>query len=119
MRLKSLAAGLVAVGVLMAQGAVATNSAVSGVVKDKVTGQPLANYTVSTWINASYIGDNMLQTQATRNVQATTDPRGDTSSSICRRASTALRRTTRSTSGPHPPGISRLPGWILRASTFW
>ncbi|MGD0870473.1 MAG: carboxypeptidase regulatory-like domain-containing protein [Bryobacteraceae bacterium] len=76
MRSKMLATGLVAVGALMAQGTVPTNSAVSGVVKDRTTGQPLANYTVSTWSGATYIGDTMIQTQATKNVQATTDSSG-------------------------------------------
>ena len=44
---KLLACSILTAGVLAAQTAI-TNASVSGMVKDKVTGRPLANYTVST-----------------------------------------------------------------------
>jgi hypothetical protein len=74
MSARILAIGLAA-GALMAQST-ATNSAVSGVVKDRATGQPLANYTVSTSINVTYVGDTVIQTRATKDVTSITDSSG-------------------------------------------
>jgi protocatechuate 3,4-dioxygenase beta subunit len=56
--------GVLTAGILAAQTA-ATNAAVSGVVKDKVSGRPLANYTVSTWLRGQQ-----------KDVASTTDPSG-------------------------------------------
>ena len=51
------------------------NFAVSGVVKD-TTGQPLANYSVSTEVNATWVNDTIVQSRDTRSVQSTTDAQG-------------------------------------------
>lgn len=64
-----------AAGALAAQTGV-TNASVSGMVKDKTTGQPLANYTVSTFVNARWVGDMILQSGNTKNVTSTTDSSG-------------------------------------------
>ena len=61
---------------LLAAQTAATNASVSGVVKDKITGQPLANYTVSTFVNATWVGNTILQTSRTKNVTSTTDSSG-------------------------------------------
>jgi len=45
-------------------------------VKDKITGQPLANYTVSTSVNATWVGDTVLQSSNTKEVKSTTDSSG-------------------------------------------
>jgi hypothetical protein len=60
---------------LAAQTAV-TNASVSGVVKDKITGQPLTNYTVSTFVNATWVGNTILQTSRTKDVASTSDSSG-------------------------------------------
>ena len=70
-----LAFSALAAGVMAAQTAV-TNASVSGVVKDKITGQPLANYTVSTSVNVTWVGDAVLQSSSTRDVTSTTDSSG-------------------------------------------
>jgi protocatechuate 3,4-dioxygenase beta subunit len=57
------------------QTAVATSS-VSGVVKDAVTGQPLRDYTVSTQVNATWVGNMILTNAKTREVSSTTDQQG-------------------------------------------
>lgn len=57
------------------QTAVATSS-VSGVVKDAVTGQPLRDYTVSTQVNATWLGNTILMNAKTREAIATTDEQG-------------------------------------------
>ena len=75
MRWKTLVIALGAAGAVMAQTA-ATNSAVSGVVKDRATRQPLANYNVSTSINVTWIGDMVVQSKSTKDVKATTDSSG-------------------------------------------
>ncbi len=70
-----LALGALTAGVLAAQTGV-TNASVSGVVKDKVTGQPLANYTVSTFVNVRWVGDTIMQNKNTKDVTANTDSSG-------------------------------------------
>jgi hypothetical protein len=75
MRRKILILGALAAGTLAAQTGV-TNASVSGVVKDKITGQPLANYTVSTSVNATWVGDTVLQSSNTKEVKSTTDSSG-------------------------------------------
>jgi hypothetical protein len=67
--------GALTAGVLAAQTGI-TNASVSGVVKDKVTGQPLANYTVSTFVNVRWVGDTVMQNKNTKNVTSTTDSSG-------------------------------------------
>ena len=57
------------------QTAVATSS-VSGVVKDAVTRQPLRDYTVSTQVNATWVGNMILMNASTREVSSTTDQQG-------------------------------------------
>lgn len=57
------------------QTAVAALS-VSGVVKDAVTGQPLRDYTVSTNVNATWVGNMILMNASTREVSSTTDQQG-------------------------------------------
>jgi len=70
-----LAFGALAAATLAAQTNI-PNAAVSGVVKDKITGQPLANYTVSTFVNVTWIGDMVLQSSNTRQASSTTDSSG-------------------------------------------
>lgn len=79
MRAKLLMIAVVVARTLLAQATpamVATNSAVSGVVKDQTTGQPLANYTVSTSINVTWVGNTVIQNKSTKDVNATTDSSG-------------------------------------------
>ena len=57
------------------QTAIATAS-VSGVVKDAVTRQPLRDYTVSTQVNATWVGNTILMNASTREVSSTTDQQG-------------------------------------------
>ena len=57
------------------QTAVETSS-VSGVVKDAVTGEPLRDYTVSTQVNATWVGNTILTNAKTREAIATTDQQG-------------------------------------------
>lgn len=54
----------------------AATASVSGVVKDAVTGQPLRDYTVSTNVNATWVGNTILMNSSTREVSATTDQQG-------------------------------------------
>ena len=51
------------------------NSAVSGIVKD-TTGHPLANYSVSTDVNATWVDDTIVPSRETRSVESTTDAQG-------------------------------------------
>jgi hypothetical protein len=55
---------------------VPVNSSVSGVVKDAVTGQLLADYTVSTYVNATWVGGTILMSSSAREMMATTDQQG-------------------------------------------
>src|SRR4051794_12330538 len=50
--------------------------AVSGMVKDSVTGRPLSGYNVSTDVNVTWVGNTVVQSAKTRTVQATTDATG-------------------------------------------
>jgi hypothetical protein len=72
---KILVLGSLAAAVLTAQTAITTAS-VSGVVRDKTNGQPLARYIVSTYINASWIGGSVISNAATKEVKSTTDASG-------------------------------------------
>jgi len=54
----------------------AANSAVSGTVRDKVNGKPIANVTVATWTGVTYMGNTMIQSRAAKQVKATTDESG-------------------------------------------
>src|SRR5258708_7846652 len=54
----------------------AVNASVSGVVKDASTGMPLANYTVSTNVNATWVDNTILMRPETKEVNSTTDDRG-------------------------------------------
>ena len=68
---------VLASGAAAAQQTAATqNASISGVVKDKITGKPLANYAVSTYTNSTWVGDTIFQSAATRQVQSTTDSSG-------------------------------------------
>ena len=53
----------------------AANAAVSGVVKDFGTGQPLANYNVSTYVDVTWIGDTLVVGQG-KQVKSVTDDKG-------------------------------------------
>ena len=75
MTTKILASMALAAGALAAQTGI-TNASVSGVVKDRVTGKPLANYTVSTSMNVTWVGDTVVQSKATKDVSSTTDSSG-------------------------------------------
>jgi hypothetical protein len=64
---------------LLAAGAVAQeqrNAIVTGVVVDSVAGRPLANYSVSTSVNVTYVGDVVQQSPQQRTVNSTTDEQG-------------------------------------------
>lgn len=52
------------------------NASVSGIVKDAATGQPLADYLISTSVNATWSGDTIFTNPNTRQVQSTTDEQG-------------------------------------------
>jgi len=52
------------------------NSAISGVVRDRGSGQPLADYTVSTSVNVAWVNNTTVMSPNTRDVQATTDAQG-------------------------------------------
>lgn len=68
---------LAAISVAVAQQPPAGEKAtITGVVKDSVAGQPLAEYSVSTYINANFIGDTLSMSGDTRQVTATTDAQG-------------------------------------------
>ena len=77
MRARSLFFLLTAAGAAFAQVAgPATDASVSGVVKDSVTGEPLANYNVSTEVNVTWTGDTVVQGNTTRDVVSVTDAQG-------------------------------------------
>jgi len=67
---------LSAAGMAVAQQPVLPNASVSGVVKDKATGQPLADYTVSTWTNSTWVGDTIVQSRDTKQAQSKSDASG-------------------------------------------
>jgi hypothetical protein len=52
------------------------NAAVSGIVRDKNTGQPLAGYTVSTYVGATWIANAIQMNSGTKQVRVTTDESG-------------------------------------------
>ncbi len=52
------------------------NSAVSGIVRDKGTGQPLPGYTVSTYVGATWVANSIQMGPSTKTVKATTDESG-------------------------------------------
>ena len=54
----------------------AANAAVSGVVRDSVTGEPLANYNVSTDIGVTWVGNAVFQSRNMREVKSVTDESG-------------------------------------------
>jgi hypothetical protein len=71
------------IGVVMAAGSpaqplqtAATNASVSGIVKDAITGKPLAGYNVSTFVNANWVGDTIYQSRDTKQVHSVTDEQG-------------------------------------------
>ena len=77
MRLRMLRIGLVVAAAAMAQQPPGvTNAAVSGVVKDAVTGKPLANYNVSTYVNATWANNALFTNANTKQVQSVTDEQG-------------------------------------------
>jgi protocatechuate 3,4-dioxygenase beta subunit len=51
-------------------------AAVSGVVKDVVTGRPLANYNVATHVNATWVKDAIYMSNATKELKTVTDDYG-------------------------------------------
>jgi hypothetical protein len=54
----------------------AKNASISGVVRDRVTGQPLADFSVSTYVNATWSGNSIQMGASTRPVQSMTDQQG-------------------------------------------
>ena len=70
-----LTLGALTAAALAAQTGI-TNASVSGMVKDKITGQPLANYTVSTSVNVTWVGDTVLQNSSTKDVTSATGSSG-------------------------------------------
>ena len=58
------------------QPAVPSKASVSGVVKDSVGGQPLAQYNVSTFVNASWVNDTLFQSPETKQLNSVTDEEG-------------------------------------------
>jgi protocatechuate 3,4-dioxygenase beta subunit len=60
---------------LLAQTGI-TNASVSGMVKDKITGKPMENYTVETSVNVTWVGDTVLQNSRSKDVSVTTDSSG-------------------------------------------
>ena len=59
-----------------ASNAPVLNGAVSGIVRDKNTGQPLAGYSVSTYTGAMWVGNTLIGSRATKEVISTTDESG-------------------------------------------
>lgn len=51
-------------------------ASISGVVNDRVTGRPLADYMVSTYVNVTYTGDVLNSSPEMRQVSAITDAQG-------------------------------------------
>jgi hypothetical protein len=68
--------------VLMAQdpppptNAPVLNAAVSGIVRDRNTGKPLAGYTVSTTVGATWIGNTVVMSAGSKDVKSSTDETG-------------------------------------------
>ena len=58
------------------QPAVPSKASVSGMVKDSVGGQPLAQYNVSTFVNASWVNDTLFQSPETKQLNSVTDEEG-------------------------------------------
>jgi hypothetical protein len=54
----------------------AVNASISGIVKDKNTGAPLKDYTVSTYVNATWANGGITMTASTKNITSTTDEQG-------------------------------------------
>ena len=52
------------------------NAAVSGIVRDKNTGKPLADYMVSTYTGVTWVGNTVLMPAGSKDVKATTDESG-------------------------------------------
>lgn len=52
------------------------NASISGVVTNRNTGAPLKNYTVSTYVNATWSGNSITMTATTKEVVAKTDEQG-------------------------------------------
>jgi hypothetical protein len=52
------------------------NAAVSGTVRDKNTGKPLADYMVSTYIGVTWVGNTVVIPAGSKDVKATTDESG-------------------------------------------
>ena len=71
---KILVLGSLVTAVLTAQ--TATTASVSGVVRDKTSGQPLAGYTISTYINAGWMDNTPITSAATKEVKSTSDAAG-------------------------------------------
>jgi hypothetical protein len=67
---------LVVLGIVTAAMLPGQTASVSGVVKDKITGQPLANHIVSTFTNSTWVGNTIVQSSGTKQVQSTTDSSG-------------------------------------------
>lgn len=77
---KTFSACVLATAIGLAQTAAsqrpAASASVTGVVRDKGTGKPLANYAVSTSINATWVNDTIVMSGETRQVSAITDEQG-------------------------------------------
>lgn len=54
----------------------ATDAAVSGVVKDAVTGEPLANFNVSTYLGVTWVGNTVVMPGSSRQLNSVTDENG-------------------------------------------
>ena len=52
------------------------NASISGTVKDSVTGKPLANYSVSTEVNATWVNNTIITKPDTKDVKSMTDESG-------------------------------------------
>src|SRR5580693_8529716 len=80
--MKTLAGILTAATVLAAQDAPPTtkapvlNASVSGMVRDKSTGKPLANFTVSTYVGATWFANTIIMPATSKEVKSTTDDSG-------------------------------------------
>ena len=53
-----------------------TNASISGVVRNKNTGAPLKDYTISTYVNATWSGNTITMTATTKQVGAKSDDQG-------------------------------------------
>jgi hypothetical protein len=78
MNAKAVMIGLLTAAAAFSQTGAAgiTNSAVSGTVKDTGTGEPLENYTVSTSVHVTWVGNAVVQSADTKDVKTTTDAHG-------------------------------------------